>query len=66
MRTMIDVPPSFVITIIIVLAVATALLFGCDSNEPEPESPNIELTIKTLKAETEFGALDAERIDPPL
>jgi len=45
---------------------ATTLLFGCDSNEPEPESPNIELTIKTLKAETEFGALDAERIDPPL
>lgn len=57
---------NFLPPVILALAMATTLLFGCDCNEPEPESPNIELTIKTLKAETEFGALDAERIDPPL
>ena len=64
MRTIIDVPPSFVNTIIIVLAVATALLFGCDTNDTQPERDDaITLNLETLEAETEFGTLEAERVD---
>ena len=64
MRTIITVPPRFVNTIIIVLAVATALLFGCDTNDTQPERDDaITLNLETLEAETEFGTLEAERVD---
>lgn len=56
---------SFRPTVVIVLLATSALLLGCDSNEPEPEPDDdaVELDLETLEAETEHGTLEAERID---
>lgn len=64
MKKTMTLPRSFPPTVVIALVAMSAVLIGCDTNEAEPESDDaVELNLETLEAKTEYGTLEAERID---